>query len=527
VLIGLGGLYGATAAVNTKNVAKAEPVMTPLVDKCGPADLPQGAVPTSCCPPGSAKAPKIFTPPGLDTPLRVRPAAHLVDQAYTDKFSEALRRMKALPADDPRSFKQQAMIHCAYCDGAYDQAGLPNIELQVHNSWLFFPFHRCYLYYFERILGSLINDPTFAIPYWNWDSAGGMKMPSMYTNPKLPMFNVFRDPNHMPSKMIDLDFGDATEHDSSHDNFSESQMAEHNLAIMYRQMRTNSSTPEMFFGKAYKAGDKPNPGGGSIENTPHNTVHDWVGDPLQPNHEDMGNLYSAGRDPIFYAHHSNIDRMWNIWKTLGRRNIDICDSDWLNASFNLYDENAELVQITVADCLDSERLMRYKYQDVPIEWLDKKPQVTITPKTRSLELRPILKEAQFPLVLDAPVRTTVRRPKTNRSDVEKKATEEVLKISGIQFDRDIRVKFDVFVNAYNHKTVAPAGRELIGSFTHVPHKHKHDKMGMGLETSIQFGLTEVIDDLGINGNETIELTLVPKQGQGKVTVSGIKIDLTS
>lgn len=524
-MIGLGGLYGATAAVNTKNVAKAEPVMTPLVDKCGPADLPKGAVPTSCCPPGSAKAPKIFTPPGLDTPLRVRPAAHLVDQAYTDKFTEALRRMKALPDTDPRSFQQQAKIHCAYCDGAYDQAGLPNIELQVHSSWLFFPFHRCYMYYFERILGSLINDPTFAMPYWNWDSAGGMKVPSMYTNPKLPMFNVFRDPNHTP-KMIDLDFGD-TDHNSSHENFSESQMVENNLAIMYRQMRTNSSTPEMFFGKAYKAGDKPNPGGGSIENTPHNTVHDWVGDPLQPNHEDMGNLYSAGRDPLFYAHHSNIDRMWSIWKTLGRRNIDICDSDWLNASFNLYDENAELVQITVADCLDSERQMRYKYQDVPIEWLDKKPQVTITPKTRSLELRPILKEAQFPLVLDAPVRTTVRRPKTNRSDVEKKMTEEVLKISGIKYDRDIRVKFDVFVNAFNHETVAPAGRELIGSFTHVPHKHKHDKMGMGIETSIQFGLTEVIDDLGINGNETIELTLVPKQGQGKVTVSGIKIDLTS
>jgi polyphenol oxidase len=112
-------------------------------------------------------------------------------------------------------------------------------------------------------------------------------------------------------------------------------------------MRTNSSTPELFFGKEYRAGDIPNPGGGSIENTPHGTLHDWCGDPLQPNREDMGNLYSSGRDPIFYAHHSNVDRMWSIWKTLGRRNIDICDPDWLNASFLLYDENAELVQITV------------------------------------------------------------------------------------------------------------------------------------------------------------------------------------
>jgi polyphenol oxidase len=113
---------------------------------------------------------------------------------------------------------------------------LPNIELQVHSSWLFFPFHRCYLYFFERILGKLIDDPTFAMPFWNWDAAAGMKMPSMYTNPRLPMFNVFRDPKHMPPTMVDLDFGDPAEHAASHDNFSEAEMVKHNLNIMYRQV---------------------------------------------------------------------------------------------------------------------------------------------------------------------------------------------------------------------------------------------------------------------------------------------------
>lgn len=56
----------------------------------------------------------------------------------------------------------------------------------------------------------------------------------------------------------------------------------------------------------------------------------------------------------------------------------------------------------------------------------------------------------------------------------KKLMEEVLKISGIKYDRDICLKFDVFDNANNYETVTPAGREFIGSFTQLPHKHKHD-----------------------------------------------------
>ena len=56
----------------------------------------------------------------------------------------------------------------------------------------------------------------------------------------------------------------------------------------------------------YRPGDEPDPGAGTIENTPHNILHFWSGDPRQPNGEDMGNFYSAGRDPVFFAHHGNV-----------------------------------------------------------------------------------------------------------------------------------------------------------------------------------------------------------------------------
>ena len=122
-------------------------------------------------------------------------------------------------------------------------------------------------------------------------------------------------------------------------------------------MISNGKTTELFMGAPFRAGDKPSPGKGSIETTPHGPVHEWTGDRTQPNIEDMGTLYSAAWDPIFFAHHSNIDRLWNVWKDLGGgKHKDFTDKDWLDSSFLFYDENAQLVRVKVKDCLENEKL---------------------------------------------------------------------------------------------------------------------------------------------------------------------------
>ncbi|CAL9021944.1 unnamed protein product [Prunus brigantina] len=53
-------------------------------------------------------------------------------------------------------------------------------------------------------------------------------------------------------------------------------------------------------------------GPGIVERAPHNTMHKWVGSNFQPKREDMGAFYSAARDPTFYAHQANIDRLWEL-----------------------------------------------------------------------------------------------------------------------------------------------------------------------------------------------------------------------
>lgn len=52
----------------------------------------------------------------------------------------------------------------------------------------------------------------------------------------------------------------------------------------------------------------------------------------------MGVLQTAARDPIFYAHHANIDRLWDVWLGLKIDDQDVnrrnpTDPDWLNSQF--------------------------------------------------------------------------------------------------------------------------------------------------------------------------------------------------
>nr|XP_043626900.1 polyphenol oxidase, chloroplastic-like [Erigeron canadensis] len=524
MLLGLGGLYGAAATLGSDSLAFAKPIVAPDITKCGAADIPQGAKPMNCCPPSASKIIDFKIPPPSAT--RVRPAAHLVSKDYISKFNKAIELMKALPDDDPRSFKQQAAVHCAYCDGAYDQVGFPDLELQVHGSWLFLPFHRYYLYFFEKICGKLIDDPTFAIPFWNWDAPDGMKIPDIYTNKKSPLYDSFREARHQPPSIIDLDYNGVDE------NLSKSKQVSTNLTIMYRQMVSSAKTASLFMGSPYRAGDEASPGGGSLESIPHGPVHIWTGDSTQPNGEDMGNFYSAGRDPLFYAHHANVDRMWSVWKTLEGRHQDFTDTDWLDSSFLFYNENAEMVRVKVRDCVDSKNI-GYVYQDVETPWLNSKPvprvkrvlsKIKKLGSARADDEHHLFAKDVFPTTLyNKPIKVLVPRPKKSRSKKQKDQVEEILVIEGIEVKRDVFVKFDVLLNDEDEGTSATADKtEFAGSFVNVPHKHKH---GKSVKTKLRLGISELLDDLDADDDENVFVTLVPRNGGDEVSIKGIKIEL--
>ncbi|KAL6651413.1 hypothetical protein ACP70R_010338 [Stipagrostis hirtigluma subsp. patula] len=512
VLLGLGGAAAGLAS-SRPGGALAEPIQAPDLGDCQPPDLPDTAPGVSCCPTYDPSAGIIdFQPPPASSPLRVRPAAHLVDDEYLAKYEKAVALMKQLPDDDPRSFAQQWRVHCAYCDGAYDQVGFPDLELQIHNCWLFFPWHRFYLYFHERILGKLLGDETFALTFWNWDAPGGMTLPPIYANQNSPLYDPIRNPVHQPPFLLDLDYS------GTDTTVPSDQQIVQNLEIMYRQMISGAKKKELFFGQPYRPGDQPDPGPGTIESVPHGPVHGWTGDPGQPNRENMGNFYSAARDPVFFAHHGNIDRLWNVWRDLRPGiNTDFTDADWLDTSFLFYDEEARLVRVRVRDCLDTAAL-RYSYQDVGLPWLDAKPATEAgTPAPAA---------GALPAKLDQTVRVTVTRPRTSRSRAEKDAEEEVLVVDGIEIaNHFMYVKFDVYVNeSEGGDDGGTAAARCAGSVALTPHLIRADKTGgSSVKTVARFGICDLLDEIGADGDETIVVSLVPRCAGDMVTVGGVSI----
>ncbi|PAN40177.1 hypothetical protein PAHAL_7G297400 [Panicum hallii] len=513
VLLGLGGAAAAAGlATSHGGGALAAPVQAPDLQSCHPPeDLPDTVPDVSCCltyRPGAAVVD--FEPPPAGSPLRVRPAAHLVGEEYLTKYERAVALMKELPDDDPRSFAQQWRVHCAYCNVAYDQVGFPDLGLQIHSCWLFYPWHRFYLYFHERILGKLIGDDTFALPFWNWDAPGGMTLPAIYADESSPLYDERRNPAHQPQFTLDLDYNGTDDSTITRD-----QQVDQNLRIMYRQMISGAKKKELFFGQPYRKGNQPDPGAGTIENTPHNTIHFWSGDTRQPNGEDMGNFYSAARDPVFFAHHANIDRMWHVWSGLRPGNTGFTDPDWLDASFLFYDEEARPVRVRVRDCLDAAAL-RYTYQDVGLPWLNARPSAEAGSPEPAADT--------LPATLSRTLRVAVARP-GSRSRGEKEDEEEVLVVEGIEVaDCSKFVKFDVFVNQSQSAAATTAAAECAGSVALTPHLSRSGKDKGAIKTAARFGICDLLDDIGADGDQTIVVSLVPRCAGGTVTVGGIRIE---
>jgi hypothetical protein len=71
--------------------------------------------------------------------------------------------------------------------------------------------------------------------------------------------------------------------------------------------------------------------GGACESNPHDPIHDDIGLHTSPFH-DMAHLGYAAHDPIFFAHHCNIDKIWA--SAAGHRMIPL-NSDAMTAQARL------------------------------------------------------------------------------------------------------------------------------------------------------------------------------------------------
>lgn len=228
-------------------------------------------------------------------------------------YAKAVTTMQARPGTDPTSWSAQAAIH-----GTMSPTAGMIVNQCEHWTRFFFSWHRMYLYYFERIVRAAAGDPAFALPYWGYSPTGHRELPV-----------AFRTPANASNPLY---------------------VSLRNLAINAGNPMTPSvvdpgaALPELAF----------NSFSGSLEITPHAVVHGAVGGW-------MGGISTAAQDPVFYLHHANIDRLWDVWIAMGGGRSNPTDAPWLTHSYKFYDETGATVTMTGQQVLDDARQLRYKY----------------------------------------------------------------------------------------------------------------------------------------------------------------------
>ena len=297
-----------------------------------------GIIETTQDPPNGCPAPPTGGTPfvaGQDTrTIILRKSIKSFSPVELGQFQSALSALRSLPSNDPRTWVLQADLHALYCRQC------SNDGTQIHFSWNFFPWHRAYLYYYERILGSLVgNLDGFRLPYWDWENIRTLPAPYVAvpqgTN---PLWDDKRNAGLKTGGSLPINDG------------SQSRI---NLLAGITDFASVGGTE-------FSSGD--------CELNPHGTIHNDVGQPA-PVYIDMGDLGFAARDPIFFAHHCNIDKFWSNWnRSASRPGLspgaykNPTDSGFLNARWSFYDENKNVVSISAADVLDHENNLRYIYE---------------------------------------------------------------------------------------------------------------------------------------------------------------------
>jgi hypothetical protein len=222
-------------------------------------------------------------------------------------FRDAIGKLRALPPADVISWTKQVAQHCLSC--------APSNKANIHFNWAFLPWHRALLYFLERILRKQSNDDDLRLIYWDWENAASRELPSIYATPNQPLFWKNRK---FPLSLTDDD-------------------------VDVQPLLGVPSFPT--FGGGPDEG-KPTP---AAFGGPHANVHNSF-DP-----GDMADLQYSPRDPVFYAHHGNIDRLWSSWVRAGHSNPDFGDS---KAYF--YDEDKKWRYVLFNDLRDESKL-GYKY----------------------------------------------------------------------------------------------------------------------------------------------------------------------
>ncbi len=269
-------------------------------------------------------------------------------------YAKGVEAMLKLPATDPHNWFRNAFVHLMDCP---------------HGNWWFYVWHRGYLGYFEQTIRALTGDNNFAIPYWDWTALpqipdpmfdGPLNPQSKFFEPytfNIAVFNSFIQPTMTsywnslsPAQLAQLAPRGYTSPDTmwndvngngvsgnisfattcgsrylTRDNPKLDPATAKNAEplTLYGGLGATEfySTQKFLSFNSFKTTSHGTPPGGKgsffsvLEGLPHNSIHNYIGGfgPLDPGpYGNMTNNLSPV-DPVFFLHHSNMDRLWDLW----------------------------------------------------------------------------------------------------------------------------------------------------------------------------------------------------------------------
>jgi Common central domain of tyrosinase/Polyphenol oxidase middle domain len=190
----------------------------------------------------------------------------------------------------------------------------------------FLTWHRMYLWYFERVLQAAAGDPSLRLPFWDYAN-----------DPNLPA--AYRDPTYVNEA---------------------GQTVPNPLRVDARAPSLNNGSAGLTDGVRFATGAMQEttflPFSNMLEGTPHGLVHCAVTVGPTCRSGLMGAVASSALDPIFWAHHTNIDRLYECWLGVDETARLPSDPTHLDTQFTFVDADGSAPRRRVSDMLRGSQL---------------------------------------------------------------------------------------------------------------------------------------------------------------------------
>jgi tyrosinase len=231
-------------------------------------------------------APNVQNP---SVPLRYRASVTDLTEAQLAELRAAFADMEAT-ADD-RGYQYEAGIHGLPLPAWCDRHG--------HGTPTFVHWHRAYLHEFEMKLRAAGHGHDVMVPWWDWLTTP--EIPAAYADQK------DADGNENPLLSVEvnavaLEQGKrgAIPGDEDEIALSRQPNTARNPGLPGTKLPTRADIAKVLKYSDFASFTQ------TLEDW-HGQVHVWVGG-------HMGDIPFAAYDPIFWAHHAMIDRIWRLWQ---------------------------------------------------------------------------------------------------------------------------------------------------------------------------------------------------------------------